>query len=407
MQLNLPPVAVLGPLLAHLAIEATAENIVFVAEQRIRKCSCKSAAKGSPGAACTACREAQSLENLIVERLGSRCFPIIGGMLDRLSKQIKGFRGRLEEHDVAAVSNIVAHQLFLGTCNCCDDGDQLRMRRQSPCGDEHKLSSWVPGTDLNDFLKLALLNEKGSNGKFSETTPEGIRADCFNLLARRNPKDLARGMALRQVNLDIRGHSVIMGIFQIPVCDKCGKTVELDNTCACRQDGRPTWATVSELTYIIDDVAVRCHPETDESYPMYRSKPMDDGSCIHGGNKDAGGSLYFPVVRGGVASCPRCERPVEGKSSNPQLKIRQVRRQSGSDALDSAAIRSTSEKDPIERLLADLSSVTGDLEFELGGFVAELRKEKSGHGNISPETFGKYFPKLSSEAQQAIRDLCR
>lgn len=340
-----------------------------------------------------------------MEQLAHRCCPIVGGLLDRLAKRVEELGGRLKDGDILHVSGVVAHRLFFGTCNCLEDGDDKRMRRGASCGEEHKLRSWKPDQSLRAFLKLALINEheeKQKNGKFQRADPAGIRADCFNLLGNRNPKDLARGMALRMIDLDVRGRSIRFGVFQIPKCEQCGDNVTIDNVCRCDRGCFPL-PRVSKLAYIVDDVSVRPDPDS-KLTPMYRSHIVNE-TCLSHGKDHWDSILLFPERNGeGQLVCPQCKLKVSGKPSNPQMEFRAA--QLTLERLPVPAEARQRCNSVIDRLLEVLASVKEpeSLARELTDLRKWVHEEWQRQGEICPELLREKISALSPEARECVQD---
>jgi hypothetical protein len=410
MPMLLPEPETIERVFIELGIETDPEICLRISEQTVRSCHCTHHVSR-----CEQCQRAKNLENELLEKLALRCFPIVAGLLDRLAKRIEELGGRVRDDDVLQVARIIAFRLFFGTCDCFENGDDKRMHRAISCGDEHKLRGWRGPECLRVFLKNALINEKEKPGKFDEADPKKIRTDCFNLLKNRNAKDFARGMALRMVDLDIRGRSVRFGVFQIPQCERCGNNVSIRNECGCEKSV-DRFPLVSSLIYIVDDVSVRkdLNANSPVRTPMYRSRKLDNGTCIHGGDKKGGGTLLFPLWNGEIPECPQCGLQASGKTSNPEMEIRQIPVQyfkptlpPKSKSMEVEAVdQDQACRGIIDRLLNGLLCPSEEAtKAELAELYNWVGNQFSSKSMVCPELLATKIASLTPEAQDYIRRL--
>ncbi len=205
--------------------------------------------------------------------LAVRCEPFVQGALWHWGTMV--FRIAPDEcHDWVTknmhLSDVCAFHLLRENCDC--EKDMKRMKRQTPCAVEHKISGWEPEEPLDEFLIVALLNAPFKNIR------ENARRSLGRLAAR--SANSRKGMLARLADND----GQLMEAIHVAKCGACTEDITIDNRCGCATNDSPS--AVEIRTRFCREGAYR------EVF-MYRCKRCD--------------TLFFPISEQSPR-CPYCER---------------------------------------------------------------------------------------------------
>ena len=277
-------------------------------------------------------------DDALLAGLSDILLPLVSGITDFLHRRggnrSSGLRqsGLLKPSaSVINLSNMIAANLFYGTCVC--DDDKERMRRENPCGAEHSLHGWNPTeSSLLRHLFVATTHIY-KEPAFALTLCPGELKPYTYTEVQLQQGEIRKGMAVRLVGPHLapptaRNPPTRYQVYNVLRCQKCKGSVSLKNECDCTRDGSRKWPlSTKSPEAILDAEGARSgvFPHTQEPIHAFRVIPDDTGGdCVHTKKKgetslaDWEAPFLFPM---GGKSCPYCGKDMKGRPAIAELPI--------------------------------------------------------------------------------------